>query len=127
MPAVSRVNDCFNPTWDLTQRLLIELQSRPGTQVSLHVDDDTCLIIEFVEGFGYYAIGSWPSDRDYFNLIESRLGDEITEGHLAHELICVPRHTLVSQATLIRAAKTFYDTGERESTCEWVTENEAHY
>ena len=127
MPAVRRVNDCFQPTWEETHRLLLQLQDKPATQVSLEVDDDICFVVEFVEGFGYYMIGCGTSDRDYFNLIESRLGDDITEARLAHELMSFPRYTLVSEDILLRATKTFFESGVRDPSCEWVLERDAHY
>jgi hypothetical protein len=71
--------------------------------------------------------GCAPSDRDYFNLIESRLGDEITQGDLANELNSFPRYALVSEETLLRAAKAFYETGQRDPNCEWVREKDANY
>jgi hypothetical protein len=106
---------------------LLRLQDEPGTQVSLEVDDDTFFVVEYVEGFGYYMSGCVWSDRGCFNLIESRLGDEITEGYLAHELNSFPRYALVSQETLLRAARTFYETGQRDPGCEWVPERDAIY
>jgi hypothetical protein len=66
-------------------------------------------------------------DREYFNLIESGLGDEITEAYLAHELYSFPRYALVGQETLLRAARTFYETGQRDPNCEWVPERDAFY
>jgi hypothetical protein len=127
VPAVRRVNDCILPTWDETQRLLIQLRDKPGTQVSLEVADDTWFVFEYVEDFGYYMSGCGPSDRDYFNLIDSRLGDEITQGYLAHELNSFPRYALVGQETLLRAAKTFFESGDRDPSCEWVPERDASY
>jgi hypothetical protein len=93
----------------------------------LEVDDEAFFVVEHVEGCGYYMSGCGPSDREYFNLIESRLGDEITEGRLAHELVSFPRYALVSQERLLRAAKTFFESGDRDPTCEWVPERDAMY
>jgi hypothetical protein len=121
------VNDSLQPTWGETEQLLLQLVGKPGTQVSLEVGDDHWLIVEYVEDFGYFVCGSVPAERDYFNLIDSRLGDEITEGFLAHERHSFPRHTLVGQETMLRAARTFFRSGERDPTCEWVSEPDALY
>lgn len=127
MSAVRRVNDCFDPTWEVTQQLLLELQHKPGTQVSLEVDDETWFVIEYVKGVGYFMSGCSPSDRDYINLIDSQLGDEITEGTLAHEPNLFPRYALVGEDLLLQAAKTFFEFGIRDPNCEWVPESDAFY
>jgi hypothetical protein len=127
MPAVRRVNDCFHPTWQETQRWLLELQANPATQVSLQVGDDVFFVIEYVQGGGYFMTGCGPSDRDYVNLVDRTLGDEITPGTLCHETYLFPRYALVGPDTLLRAARTFFETGERDPTCEWVPERDAFY
>ena len=127
MAAVRRVNDCFEPTWEDAERLLLQLSDKHGTQVSLEVGDDHWLIVEHVEDFGYFVCGSVPTERDYFNLIDSRLGDGITEGSLVLERNTFPRYALVGQETMLRAAKTFFESGERDHHCEWVPEKDAFY
>jgi Immunity protein Imm1 len=127
MPVVRRVNDCFHPTWEETQPLLLGLRDRPATQVSLEVDDEVFFVIEYVQGAGYFMSGCGPSDREYFNLVESSLGDEVTPGALAHENRSFPRYALVGAETLLRAARTFFETGQRDPTCEWVPERDAFY
>jgi hypothetical protein len=127
MAAVKRVNDCFQPTWEDTQQLLLRLQDQTATQVSLTVDEDVFLVIEYVQGPGYFMSGCGPSDRDYYNLIDSSLGDEITVGALALENYCFPRYALVGQVTLLQATKSFFETSKRDSTCEWVPESNAFY
>jgi hypothetical protein len=95
--------------------------------VSLEVGDNHWLIAEHVGDFGYFVCGIVPTARDYFNLIDSRLGDAITEGSLALERNTFPRYALVGQQTMLRAAKTFFESGERDQSCEWVPEREAFY
>lgn len=53
--------------------------------MTLEVADDHYLIIEHVGDFGYFVCGSVSTERDYFNLDNTRLGDAITEGTLAFE------------------------------------------
>src|SRR6516164_1768005 len=114
VPAVRRVNDCLQPTWDETARLLMQLPEKPGTQVSLEVVDDTWLIAECVSDLGYFVCVSIANERDYFNLIDSRLGDAITDGELALERHTFPRFALVGQETMLQAAKTFFESGARD-------------
>jgi len=92
MPAVRRVNDSLQPTWEDTERRSLQLPERHGTQVSLEVGADHWLIVEHVGDFGYFVCGSIPTERDYFNLIEAQLGDDITEGDPAFEPHSFPRH-----------------------------------
>jgi hypothetical protein len=125
--AVRRVNDCPHPSWDATQRLLLRLPDMHGTQVSLEAGDDHWLIVEHVGDFGYFVCGSLPTDCDYFNLIDSRLGDAISEGDLALERTTFPRYALVGQEIMLRAARTFFESGERDQRCEWVPESDAFY
>lgn len=127
MPAVRRVNDNLQPTWNNTERLLLQLPDKHGTQVSLEVGDDHWLIVEHVGDFGYFVCGSVPTERDYFNLIDRQLGDAITAGCLALEHNTFPRYALVAQETMLRAAKTFFESGERDQRCEWVPEKDAFY
>ena len=127
MPAVRRVNDCFQPTWDDTERMLLQLAEKQGTQVSLEAGDDHWLIVEHVGDFGYFVCGSLPTERDYLNLIDSQLGDAIAVGYLAYERSTFPRYALVRQDTMLRAAKTFFESGERDQRCEWVPEKDAFY
>jgi hypothetical protein len=121
------VNDCLQPTWDETERLLVRLSEKPGTQVSLEAADGTWLIVEYVADIGYFVCGSLATERDYFNLIDSRLGDTITEGDLAHERHTFPRYALVGRETMLRATRTFFERGQRDAGCEWVPEREAFY
>jgi hypothetical protein len=127
VPAVRRVNDCLQPTWDDTEWLLLRLPDSLGTQVSLEVGDDHWLIVEHVGNVGYFVCGSVPTEHDYFNLIDSRLGDTITEGDLALERTTFPRYALVGQEIMLLAAKTFFESGERNQGCEWVPEKDAFY
>jgi hypothetical protein len=60
------------------------------------------------------------TERDCFNLIDTQIGDTITEGDLALEPDTFPRYTLVRQKTMLRAAKTFFERGQRDPGCEWV-------
>ncbi|MBP3956074.1 hypothetical protein J8F10_12350 [Gemmata sp. G18] len=125
--AVHRVNNNLQPSWAETERLLLELQHRPATQVSLEADSNAFFVIEYVQGLGYYMSGCAPSDRDYFNLIESRLGDEAVEGRLVHEQYFFARYALVSQDVVLRAAKRFFEHGDRDPGCEWVPERDVTY
>jgi hypothetical protein len=125
--AVRRVNDCLQPTWEEAERLLLRLPEEPGTQMSLEAADDTWLIVEYVGDIGYFVCSSLATERDYFNLIDSRLGDAITEGDLAHERHAFPRYALVGQEVMLRAAKAFFERGERDPSCEWVPERDAFY
>ncbi len=127
MAAVRRVNDCLQPTWDDTKRLLLQLPDQHGTQVSLEAGDDHWLIVEHVGEFGYFVCGNFPTERDYFNLIDSQLGDAISEGYLAFERNTFPRHALVGQETMLGAARTFFESGERDQRCDWVPERDAVY
>jgi hypothetical protein len=121
------VNDILQPTWDEVDQLLLQLPVRPGTQVSLDAGDDTWLVIEYVGDLGYFVCGGLARERDYFNLIDRGLGDAIVEGDLAHERHVFPRHALVGRDTMLRAAKTFYESGQWDPGCEWVPERDAFY
>lgn len=125
--AVWRVNNNRSPSWDETERLLLELQHKPATQVSLETDSNSFLVIEYVQGLGYYASGCAHGDRNYFNLIESRLGDEAVEGYLVHQRHLFARYALVGQEAVLRAAKRFFEHGDRDPGCEWVLECDVTY
>jgi hypothetical protein len=127
MPAVSRVDDCVEPTWEETQLLLLALPDRPSTQVILAVDNDTWFVVEYVQGAGYFMTGCGPTDREYFNLVDLGLGDGITPGVLAHEDNLFPRYALVGPDLLLRAVRTFFETGQRDPTCDWLPETAAYY
>jgi len=127
VPAVRRVNDHLLPTWDDAERLLLQLPENHGTQVSLEAGDDHWLIVEHVGDFGYIVCGSVPTERDCFNLIDIQIGDTIPEGDLALEPDTFPRDTLVRQKTMLRAAKTFFERGQRDPGCEWVPARDAFY
>src|SRR5262249_4640474 len=62
MAVVRQVHDRLQPTWDETERLLLRLRDRPGTQVSLEVNDQAFFVVEYVEAFGYYLSGCGLSD-----------------------------------------------------------------
>jgi hypothetical protein len=46
VPAVRRVNDCFEPRWEDAERLLLALPNNHGTQLSVEAGDDPWLIVE---------------------------------------------------------------------------------
>jgi len=98
-----------------------------GTQVSLEVGDDHWLIIEHVGDVGYFVCSSLPTDRNCFNLIDPGLGDAITEGWLALERYTFPRYALVGQEMMLKAARTFFETGVRDLNGEWVSGKDAFY
>jgi hypothetical protein len=76
---------------------------------------------------GYIVCGSVPTERDCFNLIGTQIGDTITEGDLALEPDTFVRYTLVRQKPMLRAAKTFFERGQRDPGCEWVPARDAFY
>ena len=61
MPAVRRVNDSLQPTWEDAKRLLLRCREALGTQVSLDVGDDHWLIVEHVGDFGYFGVRQHPN------------------------------------------------------------------
>jgi hypothetical protein len=50
---------------------------------------------------------------------------DVTEGDLALEPDTFRRYTLVRQETMLRAAKTFFERGQRDPGCAWVPERDA--
>jgi immunity protein Imm1 of predicted polymorphic toxin system len=125
MPRVTMFDDHEAPTWEVVRDHLLSMQDEKG--VTLAVDDETCLIVYYFSGLGYFVSGQAVGDRDYSNLIERSLGDEPVSAFLGGNTNECPRHAFVPSSTLLKAVETYYRTGQRDPDCEWVLAQDAIY
>lgn len=125
MPRVTKFEYQDAPAWEVAEDRLLGLQDEEA--ISFHVDDDTWLIVLHAAGLGYRVTGCGIGERDYFTLIDRRLGDEPVTAFDGGNTNEYPRYSFVSEPLLLTALKTYYDTGQRDSDCEWVPERDSIY
>jgi hypothetical protein len=125
MPRVIRLEDQEAPPWEAAQDRLLKLKDGEG--LTFRVDDDTWLIVLHVAGLGHLVTGCGEGDRDYFTLIERAFGDEPVTAFDGSNTSEYPRYAFVSEPLLLKALKTYYHSGRRDSECEWVLARDAIY
>jgi hypothetical protein len=119
------LDDQEAPQWEIFKTRLLGMQD--GTSLSLNVDDDTWLVVLYIADVGYLVGGCALGDRDYYSLIESSLGDDPVTAFDGGNTNEYPRFAFVSQAVLLKAVETYYLTGQRDVSCEWVLAQDAVY
>jgi hypothetical protein len=112
-------------TWEEVQSRLLGL--RDGESISLDADDESWLIVLRISEFGYLVTGCGIGERDYFTLIERSLGDEPVSAFDGGDTRIFVRYAFVSESVLLRVARTYFQTGERDRGYEWVLDGDAIY
>jgi hypothetical protein len=98
-----------------------------GKSVTVDGNDDTWLIVMFFAERGYLVVGHASNDKEYFNLIDRRLGDDIVTAFDGGDTRQFPRYVFIGEPLLLKAVETFFWSGRRDETCEWVNDREATY
>ncbi|QEL16460.1 Imm1 family immunity protein [Limnoglobus roseus] len=114
-----------SPTWERVQERLLALKHEKT--LTLDVDDDTFLIVLFTEPVGYLVSGCGVGDKDWHTLIDRSLGDDIVTAFDGGDTRSFPRYVFVDAPLLLKAMETYYRTGERDRTCEWVETDQTFY
>lgn len=125
MPGVTKLENESAPDWEIAQVRLIGL--RDGESLSFEVDGDTWLNVLNISDYGYFVGGCGVGERDYFALVERILGDEPVTAFDGGDTRVFVRYTLVSAPTMLKAVRTYYLTGERDSESEWVPAEDSFY
>ena len=113
------------PGWKTVERYLLNPQSWPSDELSLHAgDEETWLIVIHVAQTGFVVYGLGLHDKDYYFLSDPDLDEEMMEYHYAGEPAWLPRFAFVNEALMLRAMRSFYETGKRDETFYWWREDE---
>ncbi len=117
--------DLEDPEWEQAKEILSGIPD--GRTVSVDADDEHWLIVLHIAELGYLVTGSQEGDGDYFTLIDRSLGDDpVTafDGGNTHEY---PRFSFVDYPMMLQAVETFFRSGHRDKSFEWVPEEDAVY
>lgn len=113
------------PSWEEVEQQFIGLKNNGFW--SLSVDDNTAMVILLIAEFGYLVSGQAVGDIDFYTLIDSTLGDDPVTAFDGGNTNEYPRYAFVSTPLLLKAMKTYYFTGQRDETCEWVLSEDTMY
>jgi hypothetical protein len=125
MARVTRLDQLQAPAWEVAKARLLAL--RDEESLSFGVDDDTWLVVLYIAALGYLVTGCAVGERDYYTLTEPALGDEPVTAFDGGDTHVYPRHVFVSASLLLKAVQTYYLTGTRDASCDWVSDRDAVY
>jgi hypothetical protein len=125
MVRVTKVDQQDAPSWEVAKTRLLAL--RDGESVSFAVDDDTWLIVLYIDAFGYLVTGCGQGELDYYTLVEPALGDEPVTAFDGGNTNIYPRYVFVSSPLLLKAVQTYYLTGTRDTSCDWIPDRDCVY
>jgi hypothetical protein len=113
------------PSWETAKARLLALAD--GESISLGVDEDTWLIVLHIDAFGYLVTGCGEGEKDYHTPIERASGDEPVTAFDGGNTNIYPRYVFVSAPLMLKAVQTYYFTGARDTSCDWVLDRDAVY
>jgi hypothetical protein len=125
MRRVSVVGNQLATSWEDAETQLLSLQDVDS--VCFRVDDETCLIVLYIAAYGYYVVGSGEGELDYYALVERDLGDEPVTAFDGGNTNVYSRYVFVSLAAMLQALRTYYFTGTRDASCDWIDDRNTRY
>jgi hypothetical protein len=125
MKPVTKVENATAPSWDVAKSRLLALPD--GDTLSFGVDDDTWLIVLYIAALGYLVTGCGAGELNYYTLIERVLGDEPVTAFDGGNTNTYPRYVFVAESLMLKAVETYYITGMRDKSCDWVLDCDAVY
>ena len=125
MTRVTKLDFQAAPSWEVAKARLLALKD--GEDLAFAVDDDNYLVVLYIAAFGYLVSGLGVGERQYHTLIERGLGDDPVTAFDGGNTNVYPRYVFVSNPLLLKALETYYFTGTRDKSCEWVLDRDAVY
>jgi hypothetical protein len=122
---VTKLDNQPAPAWEAAKRQLLALAD--GEAVSLSAGEDAWLIVLHIEALGYLVAGCGDGEKDFHTLIERVLGDEPVAAFDGGNTNIYPRYVFVSAPHMLKAVQTYYCTGARDTSCDWVLDRDAVY
>jgi hypothetical protein len=110
--------DCHDPTWEQIEACIRRLDGERFTEVSLNDGDMSGIMI--TGGFdGRLMCERLHPDRNWL-LIDPDKSDRVQVEILVNGPKDFPEQYIVDPDTVIRATKTFFETGERDERFTWI-------
>lgn len=127
-PHVCFINDSdgSNPcrTLDEIVNRVKLLPSAKSNCVVLDCAKDRSLLIFYIKDFGYYVTGTFEDEGNYFVLVDYTLGDKLVIATIDADERAIYRFVFVSEEVVVRAVTTYYMTGKRDKSLDWLVETD---
>ena len=121
-PADDDEEGSMEPTWQQVTDAIDRLGEEGSSMLLLAGEEDVPHLCIGGGEDGQYILYVTHADGKFYSAVDPKGGDEPVQVRTGGEVREFPARLCVGEATVLRAARTFFETGELDKTVAWSDE-----